>query len=602
MQKRVFTFLLLSLLSFFKMNAQDSYDTRARNYVAQYKDLAIEEQHRTGIPAAITLAQGIHETSGGQSELADNANNHFGIKCKKEWTGKTYSYTDDRPNECFRKYDKVMDSYRDHSDYLSTSPRYAPLFKLAITDYQGWAKGLKNLGYATNPKYALILIKLVEDYGLQDITLAALKSLKKQNKTQEQKVFAAAYSPQNSTANSGEQNKKVTTTNTTSNKKSMSVSYDQVVNDPVYHYEPTTPEPEKPIAAEPLKDGSETVINGMRAFYAKKGAMLLRDAVRFNLRYAKLLEFNDLPDAPLTADMFVYLERKKATGLNETHIVNKGESLFMISQKEGIQLRALRALNKIEANEEPAIGSTLQLITMSLTKPSVIVKQIVASTSTPKISLVDSSKNDPGFISKKDLEKTKDSPISKTSTPKETQVVNKPTPTTTTTKETQAVLKKEEGKKPEVVVIKNTPVIEVPVEEKKIETFTPAAEPQQVVSKPIERKQEKPKSNDPSLSAFIRQAMEEAGNDSKDEYALLKEKLDKLVYVNGNPIDEEETTDATVDNQSQQVPENAEFYTVQKGETAFSIAKKFNLTMQQLQDLNKLGFNEIKTGQKLRIK
>ena len=600
MQKRVFTFLLLSLLSFFKMNAQDSYDTRARNYVAQYKDLAIEEQHRTGIPAAITLAQGIHETSGGQSELADNANNHFGIKCKKEWTGKTYSYTDDRPNECFRKYDKVMDSYRDHSDYLSTSPRYAPLFKLAITDYQGWAKGLKNLGYATNPKYALILIKLVEDYGLQDITLAALKSLKKQNKTQEQKVFAAAYSPQNSTANSGEQNKKVTTTNTTSNKKSMSVSYDQVVNDPVYHYEPTTPEPEKPVAAEPLKDGSETVINGMRAFYAKKGAMLLRDAVRFNLRYAKLLEFNDLPDAPLTADMFVYLERKKATGLNETHIVNKGESLFMISQKEGIQLRALRALNKIEANEEPVVGATLQLITMSLTKPSVIAKQIVAST--PKISLVDSSKSDPGFISKKDLEKPKDSPISKSSTSKETLVVNKPTPTITATKETQAVLKKEEGKKPEVVVIKNTPVIEVPVEEKKIETITPAAEPQQVVSKLIERKQEKPKSNDPSLSAYIRQAMEEAGNDSKDEYAQLKEKLDKLVYVNGNPIDEEETTDSTVDNQSQQVPANAEFYTVQKGETAFSIAKKFNLTMQQLQALNKLGFNEITTGQKLRIK
>lgn len=600
MQKRVFTFLLLSLLSFFKMNAQDSYDTRARNYVAQYKDLAIEEQHRTGIPAAITLAQGIHETSGGQSELADNANNHFGIKCKKEWTGKTYSYTDDRPNECFRKYDKVMDSYRDHSDYLSTSPRYAPLFKLAITDYQGWAKGLKNLGYATNPKYALILIKLVEDYGLQDITLAALKSLKKQNKTQEQKVFAAAYSPQNSTANSGEQNKKVTTTNTTSNKKSMSVSYDQVVNDPVYHYEPTTPEPEKPVAAEPLKDGSETVINGMRAFYAKKGAMLLRDAVRYNLRYAKLLEFNDLPDAPLTADMFVYLERKKATGLNETHIVNKGESLFMISQKEGIQLRALRALNKIEANEEPVVGATLQLITMSLTKPSVIAKQIVAST--PKISLVDSSKSDPGFISKKDLEKPKESPISKSSTSKETLVVNKPTPTITATKETQAVLKKEEGKKPEVVVIKNTPVIEVPVEEKKIETITPAAEPQQVVSKLIERKQEKPKSNDPSLSAYIRQAMEEAGNDSKDEYALLKEKLDKLVYVNGNPIDEEETTDATVDNQSQQVPVNAEFYTVQKGETAFSIAKKFNLTMQQLQALNKLGFNEITTGQKLRIK
>lgn len=590
MQEKVFALFLLLLLSFNNLKAQDSYEARARNYVTSYKDLAIEEQRRTGVPAAVTLAQGIHETSGGQSELADNANNHFGIKCKSDWTGLTYSYTDDRPHECFRKYERVEDSYRDHSDYLSQSPRYASLFKLAVTDYAGWANGLKKLGYATNPRYAQILIKLVEDYGLQDFTLAALKALKKQNK--ETKVFTTVYTPQNSKSNAKEENKKVTTTTTTSSKKSMSVSYDQVVSDPVYHYDPSAePETEKP--ATPMTDGSETNVNGMRAFYAKKGTMLLNDAIRFNLRYAKLLEYNDLADAPLVADMFVYLERKKPTGSNETHVVKKGETLFLISQKEGIQLRALRALNKIEPNEEPAFGTTLQLITMATAKPAVIIKQQPTIPPSPKIVFADTvkksgTKTDDGFIAKKDLEKPKEAGANKLEIKKD--ITAKNTNTKPTTKETRSPAKKEEEKKPEIVVVKNTPIIETPAAPQNV---TPAV-PQQV--------ERKPKNTDPALSAYIRQAMEEAGNDSKDEYAVLKEKLDKLVYANGNPIDEEETVAPSLDNQTQQVPANAEYYTVQKGETAFSIAKKFNLSMQELQDMNKLEFNEIKTGQKLRVK
>ena len=134
----------------------------------------MQEQKRSGIPASITLAQGIHETSAGNSELATNANNHFGIKCKKSWTGETYSYTDDAPDECFRKYGSPEQSYVDHSDYLSTSPRYAVLFTYKPTDYASWAHGLKKCGYATNPRYAQILIRLVEEYQLQEYTYAAI--------------------------------------------------------------------------------------------------------------------------------------------------------------------------------------------------------------------------------------------------------------------------------------------------------------------------------------------------------------------------------------------------------------------------------------------
>lgn len=144
------------------------------SYINDYKSLAIEEMKRTGVPAAITLAQGIHESGAGNSGLALASNNHFGIKCKSTWTGETVLHDDEKKDECFRKYPGVADSYRDHSDFLKSGSRYAFLFKLDPLDYTAWANGLKSAGYAGNPKYAPMLIKLIEDYSLQDYTLIAL--------------------------------------------------------------------------------------------------------------------------------------------------------------------------------------------------------------------------------------------------------------------------------------------------------------------------------------------------------------------------------------------------------------------------------------------
>ncbi|HZI54381.1 MAG TPA: glucosaminidase domain-containing protein, partial [Chitinophagaceae bacterium] len=144
------------------------------NYIATYQSIAIAEMHRTGVPASIKLAQGIHETTAGTSDLVKRSNNHFGIKCKSNWTGAKVSHTDDAPNECFRKYDDPFQSYKDHSDFLKTSSRYASLFKLDPLNYEAWAYGLKKAGYATNPKYPQIIIKLIETYQLQDYTLIAL--------------------------------------------------------------------------------------------------------------------------------------------------------------------------------------------------------------------------------------------------------------------------------------------------------------------------------------------------------------------------------------------------------------------------------------------
>lgn len=158
------TVLLITTLSWFALLAQKQ---TPQEYIDKYKDLAIIEMYRSGVPASITLAQGILESSSGNSRLATYANNHFGIKCKGNWDGEVIYADDDAPNECFRAYGSVQESYMDHSDFLRSNWRYHPLFELERTDYEGWCKGLRKAGYATNPKYHTLLINLIERYELQ---------------------------------------------------------------------------------------------------------------------------------------------------------------------------------------------------------------------------------------------------------------------------------------------------------------------------------------------------------------------------------------------------------------------------------------------------
>src|ERR1700754_4101130 len=162
-----FLFCIISLASY-------SQDGKVTEYITTYKELAIKEMLRTGVPASITLAQGILESQSGESDLAKRSNNHFGIKCKNDWTGEKVYHDDDEKGECFRSYQDPEQSYIDHSDFLKSRPHYAFLFNLDPTDYEGWAKGLKKAGYATSPVYAKNLIDLIQRYNLQDYTLIAL--------------------------------------------------------------------------------------------------------------------------------------------------------------------------------------------------------------------------------------------------------------------------------------------------------------------------------------------------------------------------------------------------------------------------------------------
>ena len=163
MNRLILTFVcLLGILSLQAQTRNKQYE----EYIKKYRDIAVEEMKKYHIPASITLAQGLLESGAGQSTLARKSNNHFGIKCGSDWKGKSVRHDDDERNECFRAYKHPKQSYEDHSKFLVSRPRYASLFKLKMTDYKGWAKGLKKAGYATNPRYAEQLIGIIELYDL----------------------------------------------------------------------------------------------------------------------------------------------------------------------------------------------------------------------------------------------------------------------------------------------------------------------------------------------------------------------------------------------------------------------------------------------------
>jgi LysM repeat protein len=363
--------------------AQDSYNDRVKKYVDQYYALAIAEQKTSGIPASITLGQGILETEAGASELMTQANNHFGIKCKNDWTGETFTHDDDAPGECFKKYSCAADSYRDHSRHLKINPRYAPLFTLSKTDYASWAIGLKKCGYATNPQYAQKLIKIIEDFKLQDYTYSALDNAEVNNypTIPKARIAAAAIKATADTTEEEDDSTEMIKANVAPARTSVAgISKVQphadtpVVQKPVLHARIDTPKKLPPVIrntgiAGKYEDGKIVTVNGLRAFYALKGEMLLQYAVKLNIRYPHLLEMNDLPDAPLPFNMYVYLDKKPGYGIHTKHTVTEGENMLMIAQEEAIQLKRLCALNYFTPTDKPATGAVLELQTQAARKP-----------------------------------------------------------------------------------------------------------------------------------------------------------------------------------------------------------------------------------------
>lgn len=367
--KKPFYFLLFFIL-LISTRSFSQQESEIINYINTYKDIAISEMKRTGVPAAIKLAQGIHETSAGTSVLVTKSNNHFGIKCKSDWKGMSVSHTDDAPNECFRKYNDPMDSYRDHSDFLRKSQRYSPLFTLDPTDYAGWAYGLKKAGYATNSKYPQIIIRLIEDYHLQDYSMIAMGKLspaeeivvKEVQKTPEviiaDKIVDSVYSE----------------------KPIVMDPEPELIVQVKKPQEKSVAEQQIPIKVEktkvepvPVYPEGEFKINETKVIYAKKGTPFLSIAEKYSLPLSRLFEFNDMKEEEVVGkDQLIFIMRKRKTGNNEQHIVKEGETFKDIAQSEALRLESLYEFNFITPGMTPVPGTVLYLRVKAPSIPTLV--------------------------------------------------------------------------------------------------------------------------------------------------------------------------------------------------------------------------------------
>ena len=307
--KLKYTCLAFALMVTFGCLAQNAvaqpsdYRLTRKEYIETYKEEAIREMLRAGIPASITLAQGILESGDGNSPLARYANNHFGIKCHRGWTGERFIMDDDEKNECFRKYYSVYDSYRDHSEFLTGRSRYADLFKLKVTDYKGWAKGLKKAGYATNPKYANILIKIIEDNELYRYD--KVKKLPKREPEQSPKPVAQKLE-----------------------------EYDRAVR----------------------------LQNRIKYTVVKEGDSFFKIADEMDMGLWQLYKYNDMKKGQkLEPGQILYLQPKRSKGTEEFHVAKAGDSMWMISQMYGIKLKKLYKRNRMNPGSQPTPGQKLYL-------------------------------------------------------------------------------------------------------------------------------------------------------------------------------------------------------------------------------------------------
>ena len=308
--KKMFIAIVL-LLGLLGLSAKD--DTPQERYVKKYADMAVKEMVRSGVPASITLAQGILESGSGMSKLATQGNNHFGIKCHKGWEGKSMKVDDDAPNECFRVYSSVADSYKDHSDFLRYRDRYKFLFDLERTDYKGWAYGLKKAGYATDPGYPAKLIKYIEEYKLYKYDVLS--------KVEEKEV---PLSP-------------------------LVIEAPKMAREE-FHF---------PLTRELFSK------NGVPFVYSLEGETYRSIAKYYHLFHQEILRFNDLrKDEELLPGTVVYLSFKEnhtQPGLDKYIIEQDGEDFHAICQRFAVKEKAILKLNGLETPVQLREGDEIKL-------------------------------------------------------------------------------------------------------------------------------------------------------------------------------------------------------------------------------------------------
>jgi hypothetical protein len=331
--------IVLFLLLPARIIAQKYTGTDYTAYIGKYSKMAVREMKLYHIPASITLAQALIESGCGKSKL--ETNNHFGIKCQKDWSGDTYYYDDDAKNECFRKYNNANESYRDHSLFLSTRSRYAALFQLSPTDYKGWAAGLKAAGYATNPDYPNMLIRVIEANSLflLDDSLGTAPSVPDPSAP----LVKESPAPEVVTADA----EGIRT-------KSGMLLFRKGYSAPdprTFEYQYTSELGRKVYAN-----------NGVPFIFALSTDTWEGIAKEFDLYTFQVYKQNDLQaeDNPVAGQM-LYLEPKKRSNPEKSVEVKPQDCLYAIAQEKGIKLNRLLRINRLSAGTEPVPGTAIKL-------------------------------------------------------------------------------------------------------------------------------------------------------------------------------------------------------------------------------------------------
>lgn len=528
-------------------------DLTTDEYINKFKNIAIQEMERSGIPASITLAQGIHESAYGNSNLAKKANNHFGIKCTKDWEGKKmYKWDDEAQKSCFRVYVSAEESYVDHTDFLLNRKHYAFLFDYDRSDYKKWAKGLKKAGYATDPKYPDKLIRTIEKYKLAQYDRAT----------------------------------GILTYDTT-----------RIKNLPIAKAGNQKTKP-RSFFFKKYKPGFFRT-NGATYAISRKGESALAVAKRFGIPYKRFLKFNDLQDGDELMDYQpAYIQPKRATykGEETFYKVEKDITMYEIAQEFGVKLSSLLSQNLLEAGEEPQNGELIMLKETALSKPKLRSKYHVDTLPSP-------------YLEEEDVKKVK-TPIQppkvvipKVERPKPQAIeINTPTYDQTvyadTTKINTSVSKNKAFLNVNVTstatttehttTVKRTTVIRRPKTQP-----VPKSNPD-ALFKPVEKNTTKvvvPKPSDVSKKLVIpteepihKPVVKKTGIGSTKDYQSTP------IVVKKEPVEE-------------RVAEKETFlyHVVQKGETLYRIYRKYGISVGEIQRVNNLTSTTLDIGAKLKI-
>ncbi len=523
-------------------------------YINMYKNIAVREMKKTGIPASITLAQGLLESGIGNSSLAKEGKNHFGIKCHTDWTGKTMLLDDDAPNECFRVYPSAEASYIDHSMFLTTKPRYSNLFLIPKENYQDWARGLKTAGYATNPQYAEILIGLIEKHKLyeldqeeiptniEEIRLAEVEKWKKEQQ----------------------------------HDKPIAVSQPKTETD---IYIKGTPE----FANTPKHPEKEPVFynNKIKAVRAKAGDTPILLAQKYGVSVEELCEYNDMsPMAYFKDGDPVYLQPKRKKSSEKMHLVLPKQTMWDISQLYGVKLESLYERNLMTLGEEPAVKELIYLNSDAPVKPALIsTKPKPVVQVQEKLLATDNSKENDKEAQKKkeDLLAPIESNVTLADIIDQNAHTAGPTSTTVNinTPKIEDVVKEQ--------VSPETPEL-ISAKEKLQEAIEKLEAIEKEIIEPValSRELEADSSLYPYDPTPFNHAEESVSSPTQQHQDIAEESSKKL---------------AVADNEDKNI-----IHKVEKGDTLYNLSKRYNVSVSQIVSANNISDLSIKLGQDLIIK